>query len=148
MASFATAHRRNSAIDSAPALSASGNTTTNSAPMRPTTVHVAVVGILLVVDLERCGAEKKPQTRLRRQTHTPNVGNADVSIILSRLAVDANQIFRVMISVLPPRFGKVHCYYELGPQFSGMDPGAAWEDFKPGIEHLTRWERLAIVTDD
>lgn len=42
---------------------------------------------------------------------------------------------------------KVRCYYELGPEFSGMDPGAAWEDFKLGIEHLTRWERLAIVTD-
>ncbi|SAL06336.1 hypothetical protein AWB81_07541 [Caballeronia arationis] len=41
----------------------------------------------------------------------------------------------------------VRCYYELGPEFSGMDPGAAWEDFKLGIEHLTRWERLAIVTD-
>ena len=44
-------------------------------------------------------------------------------------------------------YGKVRCYYELGPEFSGMDPGAAWEDFKLGIEHLTRWERLAIVTD-
>jgi hypothetical protein len=42
---------------------------------------------------------------------------------------------------------KVRCYYEFGPEFLSMDPGAAWEDFKLGIEHLTRWERLAIVTD-
>lgn len=26
-------------------------------------------------------------------------------------------------------------------------PGAMWEDFKVGMEHLTRWERVAVVTD-
>jgi hypothetical protein len=45
------------------------------------------------------------------------------------------------------RPGKIRCYYELGPEFSGMDSGAVWEDFKIGIEHLTRWERVALVTD-
>ncbi|MBS2132192.1 STAS/SEC14 domain-containing protein (plasmid) [Burkholderia thailandensis] len=42
---------------------------------------------------------------------------------------------------------KVRCYYELGPEFSGMDPAAAWEDFKLGIQHLSQWERVAVVTD-
>lgn len=42
---------------------------------------------------------------------------------------------------------KVRCYFELGPDFSGMDPAAAWEDFKLGIQHLTQWERVAVVTD-
>ncbi|WP_434666926.1 STAS/SEC14 domain-containing protein [Paraburkholderia sp. A3BS-1L] len=28
-----------------------------------------------------------------------------------------------------------------------MDPGAAWEDFKLGVQHLTQWERVAVVTD-
>jgi len=28
-----------------------------------------------------------------------------------------------------------------------MDAGAAWEDFKLGIGHLARWERVAVVTD-
>lgn len=45
------------------------------------------------------------------------------------------------------RPGKVRCYYELGPEFSGMDAGAMWEDFKIGAGHLTRWERVAVVTD-
>jgi hypothetical protein len=45
------------------------------------------------------------------------------------------------------RFPKIRCYYELGPQFSRMDAGAMWEDFKIGVEHLTRWERVAVVTD-
>jgi hypothetical protein len=31
--------------------------------------------------------------------------------------------------------------------FSGMSPGAMWDDVKVGVEHLTRWERVAVVTD-
>ena len=45
------------------------------------------------------------------------------------------------------RFGKIRLYYELGPRFSGMAPGAMWDDMKVGIEHLTQWERCAIVTN-
>lgn len=45
------------------------------------------------------------------------------------------------------RHDKIRCYYELGSQFSGFDAAAAWEDFKIGIEHLSRWERVAVVTD-
>ena len=32
-------------------------------------------------------------------------------------------------------------------QFSRMEPAAMWEDFKIGVEHLSRWERVAVVTD-
>lgn len=42
---------------------------------------------------------------------------------------------------------KIRCFYELGPDFAGFDMGAAWEDFTLGVEHLTRWERVALVTD-
>ncbi len=42
---------------------------------------------------------------------------------------------------------KVRLYYEIGPTFNGIDPAAIWSDFKVGMEHLTRWERIAIVTD-
>lgn len=42
---------------------------------------------------------------------------------------------------------KIRCYYEIRGDFSGMDPGAAWEDFLVGVEYLTRWERVAVVTD-
>ncbi len=45
------------------------------------------------------------------------------------------------------RSAKIRCYYELSPEFKGFDAGAAWEDAKIGIEHLTRWERVAVVTD-
>jgi len=42
---------------------------------------------------------------------------------------------------------KVRLYYETSKDFEGIDPGAVWEDFKIGMEHLTRWERVAVVTD-
>ncbi|HVS75819.1 MAG TPA: STAS/SEC14 domain-containing protein [Steroidobacteraceae bacterium] len=45
------------------------------------------------------------------------------------------------------RHGKVRIYYEIGPTFSGFDVGAVWEDTKLGLEHLSRWERMAVVTD-
>lgn len=45
------------------------------------------------------------------------------------------------------RYGKVSLYYELGSGFEGIDPGAAWKDFRIGVEHLARWHRMALVTD-
>jgi SpoIIAA-like len=45
------------------------------------------------------------------------------------------------------RHPKLRCLYEIGPEFSGMDPGAVWEDLKVGFGHLTGWERIAVVTD-
>ena len=45
------------------------------------------------------------------------------------------------------RHQKVRIYYELTPQFSGIDAGAVWEDFAIGVGHLSRWERMACVTD-
>jgi hypothetical protein len=41
---------------------------------------------------------------------------------------------------------KVRLYYETGPDFA-LDVGAIWDDFKIGVEHLTRWERIAVVSD-
>jgi SpoIIAA-like len=45
------------------------------------------------------------------------------------------------------RHRRIRCYYEIGAGFSGFDGAAVWEDFKLGIEHLTRWERVVVVTD-
>ena len=42
---------------------------------------------------------------------------------------------------------KLRIYYETAADFRGIAPGAVWEDFKVGMEHLTRWERAAVVTD-
>ena len=42
---------------------------------------------------------------------------------------------------------RVRLYYEIAPDVSGFDPGAMWEDMKTGVEHFTRWQRIAVVTD-
>jgi hypothetical protein len=41
------------------------------------------------------------------------------------------------------RHDKIRLYYELSCRF----PGAAWDDLDLGIEHASRCERVAIVTD-
>jgi hypothetical protein len=41
---------------------------------------------------------------------------------------------------------RVRLYYETTPDFT-IDPGAVWEDFRFGVEHFRRWERIAVVTD-
>jgi SpoIIAA-like len=42
---------------------------------------------------------------------------------------------------------KVRLYYELGPEFMGMEGGTTWEDLKIGLEHWSGWDRIAVVTD-
>jgi hypothetical protein len=32
-------------------------------------------------------------------------------------------------------------------RFDGLSGGALWQDLKMGVDHLTRWERIALVTD-
>lgn len=41
---------------------------------------------------------------------------------------------------------KLRLYYETGLNFR-IDAGALAADVKLGLEHLTRWERVALVTD-
>jgi hypothetical protein len=45
------------------------------------------------------------------------------------------------------RHKKVRLLYVFGEQFTGYSGGAAWEDTKVGMKHLTSFERVAIVTD-
>jgi hypothetical protein len=45
------------------------------------------------------------------------------------------------------RHDKIRLLYTTSADFTGYDPGAIWEDLKIGVEHPTRWERVAVVTD-
>ena len=45
------------------------------------------------------------------------------------------------------RHEKLRLYYEITQQFSGIEAGAIWEDFRIGMGHLRRWERITVVTD-
>ena len=42
---------------------------------------------------------------------------------------------------------RLRLYYELGDDFTGIDADAIVEDFKVGMQHLSRWERVVAVTD-
>jgi hypothetical protein len=42
---------------------------------------------------------------------------------------------------------KISLYYELAPDFDGIDFTAALEDVGVGVAYLSRWKRIAIVGD-
>lgn len=42
---------------------------------------------------------------------------------------------------------KVRLLYVLGGEFESMTPGAMWDDTKVGFAHVTRWEKIAVVSD-
>lgn len=42
---------------------------------------------------------------------------------------------------------RVRLLYVLGDDFDGYSGGAMWEDTKIGMSHLSKWEKIAIVTD-
>jgi hypothetical protein len=60
---------------------------------------------------------------------------------------DYNTVLVPVIEAALKQHEKVRLYYRTDPDFSGIDPGAMWEDFKVGMAHLFRWERIAVVTN-
>jgi hypothetical protein len=42
---------------------------------------------------------------------------------------------------------KLNIYCQVDSDFAGLDLGALWDDLKVGLGNLTRWERIAVVTD-
>ncbi len=45
------------------------------------------------------------------------------------------------------RHDKLGIYYEVGADFAGVEVGAVLDDIKVGMGHLSRWERVALVSD-
>jgi hypothetical protein len=45
------------------------------------------------------------------------------------------------------RHDEIRLLYVLGPEFTGFDADAMWEDAKLGARTFTSYERLAVVTD-
>ena len=60
---------------------------------------------------------------------------------------DYDSVLIPAVTTAVHRHTKVQVYYEITSRFTGMDAGAMWEDFLVGMEHLLRWERVAVVTD-
>ena len=43
---------------------------------------------------------------------------------------------------------KLRLLYQLGPDFESYDAEAIWDDTKIGMQHITHWEKIAVVTDE
>ena len=74
--------------------------------------------------------------------------------MLSRYPARDRSQRRIIDGILVPailealeRHDKIRLLYKISANFTGYDPGAMWEDMKIGVEHPTRWERVAVVTD-
>jgi hypothetical protein len=42
---------------------------------------------------------------------------------------------------------KIRLLFVFGTEFDGLTGGAIWEDTRVGFGHVTRWEKIAVVTD-
>ena len=60
---------------------------------------------------------------------------------------DYEEVLIPAVAAALRRHRKLRVYYEVTPQFSGIEAGAVWEDFRLGMQHLSQWERMAAVTD-
>jgi hypothetical protein len=45
------------------------------------------------------------------------------------------------------QYDRVRVYYEIAPDFTGISLSAMWKDFWVGVRHITRWKRIAVVSD-
>ena len=45
-------------------------------------------------------------------------------------------------------YDKIRLLYQIGPEYTGYEAEAMWDDAKVGMKHLTHFEKIAIVTDD
>jgi len=43
--------------------------------------------------------------------------------------------------------GKIRMLYHLGPDFTGFDAAAMWDDAATGFKHFTDFEKIAFVSD-
>jgi len=43
--------------------------------------------------------------------------------------------------------GPIRLVFVMGDRFDGYSTGAAWQDAKVGLEHHSKWRRMALVTD-
>jgi hypothetical protein len=64
--------------------------------------------------------------------------------------VTATDYSRVLVPDIEAAFAvnrKLRLLYHIGPDFTGFDAGAMWEDAQLGFRHFSGWDRVALVTD-
>ena len=65
--------------------------------------------------------------------------------------VDAGDYKDVLMPTIDAALGdrdKIRLLYLLGDEFEGYSSGAMWEDARLGVSHWSKWDRMAVVSDD
>jgi hypothetical protein len=60
---------------------------------------------------------------------------------------DYESVLIPAVAELLGRQKRIRFLYHLGTDFSGFHAKAMWDDAKVGLQHITAWERVAVVTD-
>ena len=74
----------------------------------------------------------------------------NVAAFLASGEVTAADYEGVLIPTVEERLGrhkKLSLLYHLGPEFTGYEADAMWEDTKLGFKTFTKYDKMAIVTD-
>lgn len=62
-------------------------------------------------------------------------------------ARDYRSVIIPAVDTMRSRHGKIRLLYHLGPEFSGFDMAALWQDAKIGLRYRQAWDRIAVVSD-
>jgi SpoIIAA-like len=60
---------------------------------------------------------------------------------------DYERVFDPLVAGARREGRRIRLLYQVGPEFEGFTPGAAWEDAKLGLASLRLFDGLAVVTD-
>jgi hypothetical protein len=60
---------------------------------------------------------------------------------------DYDTVLEPAIAAMIADRGGVRLVYVLGTEYEGYSAGAMWEDGKLGLDHWSKWKRIAVVTD-
>jgi hypothetical protein len=64
--------------------------------------------------------------------------------------VTAGDYESVIVPAVEAQFARqkqVRFLYYLGPEFTGFEVAAMWDDTKLGLKHFNGWEKMAVVSD-
>jgi len=62
-------------------------------------------------------------------------------------AKDYSETIAPLIEAALKEREKISFVYQIGPEFEAYTPGAVWGDARVGLMHLSRFERIAVVSD-
>jgi hypothetical protein len=100
----------------------------------------------VVVGVRERESEKECHTMIERIADLPD----SVVGFIAKGTLSSDDYEKVLIPAVDEALehhDKIRLLYVLGAEFDGMSTGAIWDDTRIGFSHITRWEKIAVVTD-